>query len=204
MTHADGRNRQASVVQKAPPYRDIRHEVNGVRTLDVGCGNDKFPGAIGIDLVAQTQADILHDLTVFPWPIPDNSFDVVRLWSILEHLPDTVRTMAEVHRVGRPGAMVLIGTPHFSSANAYTDPTHVHFFSSRFLDYFIEGSELSQQYGFYSPARFRLLEREVTLSQFWARLRLGRMLNGILPAYETYLSSVIRGADIMMKLAVVK
>ena len=146
----------------------------------------------------------MHNLDVVPWPLKSDAFDVIRLWSVMEHLRNLVATMEEVHRVARPDAMVLIGTPHFSSANAYTDPSHVHFLSGRFLDYFIEGTELAGHYGFYSNVRFRLLERRVTLSPFWARLRITRLMNRILPAYETYLCGVVRGADIQLKLAVVK
>jgi SAM-dependent methyltransferase len=193
-------------IGRTPLYREVRAEIekDGRRTLDVGCGRDKLRGAVGIDIAHDTDAEIIHDLTLFPWPVADNSFDVVRLWSVIEHLPDTVRTMAEVHRLARPGATVLIGTPHFSSANAFTDPTHIHFFSARFLDYFIEGTELFDKYSFYSNTRFRLLERQITLAPFWTKLRLTRLMNAWLPAYETYLSGLIRGADIMIKLAVVK
>src|SRR5437660_1237094 len=116
-------------------------EKPSMRTLDVGCGNDKIPGAIGIDLVATPVVDVLHDLNKVPWPLADDSFELIRLHSILEHLTDVVSTMNEVYRVARPGATVLIGTPHFSSANAFTDPSHVHFFSARFLDYFIGSTE---------------------------------------------------------------
>ena len=56
----------------------------------------------------------------------------------------------------------------------------------------------------YRPTRFRLEERKVTLSPFWSRLALGRIMNRILPAYETYLCQVVRGADILIKLSVVK
>jgi hypothetical protein len=122
----------------------------------------------------------------------------------MEHLHNLVAVMEEVHRVGRPGAMVLIGTPHFSSANAYTDPTHVHFLSGRFLDYFIQGTELAGHYGFYSTVRFRLDERRVTLSPFWARLRITRIMNRMLPVYESYLCGIIRGADVQLKLTVLK
>src|ERR1700693_2510832 len=169
-------------------------------TLDVGCGTDKIPGAIGIDLVPTPVVDVVHDLNKVPWPLTDDSFQVIRLHSVLEHLADVVSTMNEVYRVARPGAMVLIGTPHFSSANAFTDPTHTHFFSARFLDYFVDSTELGQQYGFYSKARFKLEERLVTLSPFWTKLRLTRAMNRILPVYETYLCNLIRGADIHIKL----
>jgi SAM-dependent methyltransferase len=184
----------------------VAGEIDASRTptLDVGCGNNKIPGAVGIDLVAGTQADIVHDLNVTPWPLESNSFEFVRLWSVLEHLRDVVAVINEVHRVAKPGATVIIGTPHFSSVNAYTDPTHEHFFSSSFLDYFIESSTLGGTYGFYSRARFRLEERRITLSPFWTRLRITRLMNRILPAYETYLCSIIRGADIQLKLSVLK
>ena len=191
---------------RIPVYREVSGEIDARKTptLDVGCGNNKIPNAIGIDLVPGTQADIVHDLNVFPWPLDDNQFEFVRLWSVIEHLRDLVAVVGEVYRVSMPGATVIIGVPHFSSVNAYTDPTHVHYFSSSFMDYFIEGTELSRSYGFYSHARFRLLERRVTLSSFWAALRLTRFMNRRLSAYETYLSGLVRGADIQLKLTVVK
>ena len=191
---------------RVPTYRELSGEIDATRipTLDVGCGNNKIPGALGIDLVAGTQADIVHDLNVTPWPVDSAAFEFVRLWSVLEHLRDVVAVMSEVYRVSKPGATVIIGTPHFSSVNAYSDPTHAHFFSSSFLDYFIEGTRLSETYGFYSSARFRLEARRVTLSPFWARLRLTRAMNRILPAYETYLCGIVRGADIQVRLSVVK
>lgn len=193
-------------MRAVPTYRDIVGAIDARRTptLDVGCGNNKIPGAVGIDLFPGPQIDIVHDLDQVPWPVEANAYEIIRLWSVMEHLKNLVATMEEIHRVARPGALVLIGTPHFSSANAYTDPTHLHFLSGRFLDYFIEGTELAGHYGFYSTARFRLEERRVTLAPFWARLRITRLMNRILPAYETYLSGIIRGADVQLKLRVVK
>ena len=189
-----------------PTYREIAAEVDATLTptLDVGCGNSKIPGAIGIDIAGGTQADIVHDLNKLPWPLEDNSFDIVRLWSVLEHLDDVVAILEEVQRVARPGGLVIVGVPHFSSANAYTDPTHRHYFSGRFADYMVEGTESFRHFGFYGSARFRMLERRVTLSPFWARLRLTRLLNRNLMLYETYLCFLIRGADIQLKLQVVK
>lgn len=147
-------------MMRVPIYQDITGQIDTskTRTLDVGCGNDKIPGAVGIDLVAGPQIDIVHDLDRTPWPVDTSAFDLIRLWSVMEHLHDIVAVLEEIHWVGRPGARVLIGTPHFSSANAHTDPTHVHFLSGRFLDYFVEGTEMSGHYGFYSKARFTLLE----------------------------------------------
>src|ERR1700737_1992043 len=191
-------------VTRVPLYREMAIDARKQPTLDVGCGNSKIPGAVGIDRVPGPQVDVVHDLNTFPWPLASDTFEIVKLWSVIEHLPDILGTLEEVYRVARPGAMVLIGTPHFSSANAYTDPTHVHFLSGRFLDYFIQGTELAGHYGFYSKVRFRLDERRVTLSPFWARLRITRIMNRILPVYESYLCGIIRGADVQLKLTVLK
>lgn len=192
--------------KQVPTYREVAGEIDTSRTatLDVGCGNNKIHGAVGIDVRANTQADMVHDLNVTPWPLEGNKFEFIRLWSVLEHLRDVVAAMNEVHRVAKPGATVIIGVPHFSSVNAYTDPTHEHFFSSSFLDYCIEDSTEVRKYGFYGEARFRLEERRVTLSPMWSSLRVTRLMNRILPFYETYLCSMIRGADIQLKLSVLK
>ena len=46
-----------------------------MKVLDVGCGNCKLKGAIGIDI--SPAADIRHDLNKFPYPIKPNSFDKI-------------------------------------------------------------------------------------------------------------------------------
>jgi len=194
------------VSKRVPVYREVADKIDArtTPTLDVGCGNNKIPGAVGIDIVSGTQADIVHDLNQIPWPLESNMFEFIRLWSVLEHLRDVVGVLREVHRVARPGATVIIGTPHFSSVSAYRDPTHLHFFSAAFLDYFLEDSELGRRFGFYSDIRFRLDERRVTLSPFWGLLRLTPIVNRTLSVYETYLCSLVRGADIQVKLTVLK
>jgi len=38
---------------------------SGQRILDVGCGWNKTPGAIGMDANPKTHADVIHDLARF-------------------------------------------------------------------------------------------------------------------------------------------
>ena len=47
--------------------------------LDLGCGNRKRPGTVGIDINPQTAADVVHDLNCFPYPFADSTFDHVVL-----------------------------------------------------------------------------------------------------------------------------
>jgi SAM-dependent methyltransferase len=46
---------------------------------------------------------------------PSESFDVVTLMDVIEHVPYPVDLMDEIHRVLRPGGVVFLVTPNFSS-----------------------------------------------------------------------------------------
>ncbi len=98
--------------------------------LDLGCGNRKYPGAVGLDLSADTEADIVHDLDDYPWPIADSSFDQILMQDVIEPVAEPYRLMEELHRIARPDAVVQLRTPHFSSMLAYGDPTHRHYLSA--------------------------------------------------------------------------
>jgi SAM-dependent methyltransferase len=48
-----------------------------------------------------------------PFPFADDSFDLVLFCEILEHLPvDPVHPLAEIHRVLKPGGLMLLTTPN--------------------------------------------------------------------------------------------
>lgn len=112
--------------------------------LDVGCGANKEPGAIGIDRLPLPSVDIIHDLDVYPYPLSDNSFDRIVLNNSIEHVDDPIRVLVELHRIARDGAIIHIETPHYSSCDYYTDPTHKHPFSSRTFDYLVTGTRLNK------------------------------------------------------------
>jgi SAM-dependent methyltransferase len=124
--------------------------------LNLGCGSKYDRDAVNLDIASSNvRADVWHDLNLRPWPFEDDSFEEVIAYDILEHLRDTIPTMEEIHRVCRPGAEVRITVPHFSCANAYTDPTHLHYFGLFSFDY-VTGAR-----GPYTSKRFRMLHREL-------------------------------------------
>lgn len=106
--------------------------------LDVGCGTLKHTGAFGIDIRLDSQADVIHDLNEFPYPLPDNQYIYVYCHDIIEHIVDTRSLIHELYRVSAPGAVIEIKTPHFSSWYAYNDPSHVHVFGYFFMDHFVK------------------------------------------------------------------
>ena len=120
-------------------------------TLNIGCGRVHREGAVNLDISPDVGADVVHDLNTLPWPFQDGQFEQVYAYDVLEHVDDVPRVLEEIHRVSRPGALLHVTVPHFSSANAFTDLTHRHYFSWRSFDPYVAGDVLD----FYSRARFR-------------------------------------------------
>ncbi len=98
------------------------------RTLDIGCGKNKIPGALGLDIDAGLHPDILHDLNSYPYPIRDNAFNKIYAQHVTEHLDDPLKFSQECRRILKPGGSIFIETPHFSSRVAYFKPGHKRFF----------------------------------------------------------------------------
>jgi ubiquinone/menaquinone biosynthesis C-methylase UbiE len=67
---------------------------------------------------------------------PDNSFDLVTIWAVLEHVYDPLRTLKEVNRVLLPGGTIVLLVTNFNSLPArfmrHDDiPRHTTLFSKR-------------------------------------------------------------------------
>jgi predicted SAM-dependent methyltransferase len=184
--------------------------MNPSTILDVGCGNQKHPGAIGIDFNADTQADIVHNLNQYPYPFADNRFERIYVTHCIEHLEDVVKVMEELHRISRPGARITIDAPYFSGQDAFSDPTHRHFFTSRSLDYFTGDFP---EYGFYSKkARYKKIAYQI---DFWKihklggirlqnYLGLGFLANRLTGLYEKFFAFIFPAQSIRYELEVVK
>jgi len=170
--------------------------MGSMRILDVGCGHDKLPGAVGIDRAAGTAADIVHDLDVRPWPLGDSEFDLVRCQDVIEHLDDIVGVMEEIHRVTRPGGTVRIRVPHFSSVQAYTDPTHRHFFSTDSFGYFTDDS----RYPHYTSVRFEVRSRRLNLWKPYRLLGLGWLANRWPGRYEKMFAFLLPSESLEVEL----
>ncbi len=58
---------------------------SGVK-LDIGCGENKNKGFIGIDYRPYKGVDIVHDVEQFPWPLPDECALIAVSSHLVEHL----------------------------------------------------------------------------------------------------------------------
>jgi SAM-dependent methyltransferase len=171
--------------------------------LDIGCGKKKHePGAIGLDREPGSAADVLCELTQFPWPIRDNAADKIYLSHFLEHQPDVLRVMAEVHRIAKAGAEVIVVTPHYSSPDSYSDPTHVHHLAFHSFDYFVRASFENFSY---SAGGFRILERRLTFGGNLFFDGLGRLLAALsVDFYEKHFAWSFPARNLYCRLSVVK
>jgi SAM-dependent methyltransferase len=165
-----------------PHQFDLRPTASGA-ILDVGCGSAKVPGSVGLDISPDTAADIVHDLDVFPYPIADDSYDQVLLQDVLEHVAEPIRLFEELHRISRPGARILLRTPHFSSVLAYGDPTHRHYFSAIAIRSLAE-----PRFAHYTHVRLRVVRVILDLWLPFRAIGLGALANRFPDLYEKYLA----------------
>jgi SAM-dependent methyltransferase len=187
--------------QRLPYLREFSRDH---RVLHMGPGRDESYG-ITADILRSVRPNVLVDLNRAPYPFKDNSFDAVYAFSVVEHLDNFFGVFGELWRILKPGGFVVLLTPHFSNDGSYIDPSHRLHLSLRSWDYFIEGTELFREYGFYSETRFRVREKLLMISPPWSRVPLlQRAVNRLPVAYERHLCYLIRGAGIYLELEAVK
>jgi len=146
-------------------WADRHRGSSPTRSLDIGCGTtprNPFSAdeTAGIDIRADAARDIRYaDLAVEPVPFADASFDYVTAFEFLEHVPRVlyaparrfpfVELMNEIHRVLKPGGILLSHTPAYPYAEAFQDPTHVNIITeATFAKYFDDHFTWARMYGF--------------------------------------------------------
>lgn len=107
--------------------------------LNLGCGNKKRDGYVGVDRYPCEAADLLCDLTK-TLPFATGSVDEIVLDNVIEHIFDIPALLKELVRVARRKSRIIIITPHFTSLSSWKDPTHIHHLSYFSFDHFEQAS----------------------------------------------------------------
>lgn len=119
--------------------------------LNLGCGRKHLDGYVNLDISPKVGADIVHDLDIAPWPFDDNSADEIIAENIFEHVSDPILFMAECHRILKTDGILKIYVPHYTSPDAFTDPTHKRYCTDHTFDFWIKGTlyynETGETYG---------------------------------------------------------
>ena len=188
-----------ALARATDPHQFDLHPTGPGAVLDIGCGGAKHPGAVGLDISADTDADIVHDLDVFPYPIEDASFDQILLQDVIEHVREPIKVFEELHRIARPGARIQLRTPHFSSVLAYGDPTHRHYFSTIAIRSLAE-----PRFAHYTPVRFDIVHVTLDLWLPFRVLGIAALANRFTAPYESYFAFRFPTMNIRAEFLVVK
>lgn len=112
----------------------VNHPETGVKRLNLGCGRYPKAGFVNVDIRDEPQVDVVHNLSVLPYPFEDASFDEIEADHLLEHLTDVFGVMRELHRILKPGGRLTLRVPHFS--RGFTHSEHARGFDAGFPYYF--------------------------------------------------------------------
>lgn len=115
------------VIETAATLVDDHNQSDGARLLDIGCGHGFFLKKMaqrgwavegvevsrpGREYARKTLGLSIHSKPLEDMAFPNERFDVVTLFYVIEHLHDPGMILKEVFRILKPGGMVLLRWPH--------------------------------------------------------------------------------------------
>lgn len=155
----------ARILPKVPA---IPSQVKGGKILDVGCGTGETIAQLGelgwnvygldIDKNAVSAANRhgLENVSYGSWQemkkFPDNFFDAIRLYHVIEHLDDPAECLALIRRKLKAGGELLVGTPNAASFAAkifrsfwynFDSPRHLFLFTPNNLTRLVKAKGFS-------------------------------------------------------------
>ena len=113
--------------------RLIQKYARGTNLLDIGCAQGFFLFSaskvgyttkgieISRDAVEYARGEFGLDVEAKPFEelrFAENHFDVVTLWQVLEHVPYPLMILKEVHRILKPGGLLVVSTPNIEGRPA--------------------------------------------------------------------------------------
>jgi 2-polyprenyl-3-methyl-5-hydroxy-6-metoxy-1,4-benzoquinol methylase len=125
--------RKRTLKGKRKLVEQVRGGVKG-SVLDYGCGTGAFIHEMQLagwkitglepDLRARELARKLNGSNIFPpdyiASIPDEQFDIITLWHVLEHVHRLHPTLKHLNRIMKKGGSIFIAVPNYTSEDAIT------------------------------------------------------------------------------------
>ena len=167
--------------------------------LNLGCGRDIKKGYINLDRAKLNGVDIIHDLSKFPYPFPENHFNEILSFGTVELIDaDFIKIMEELWRISENKGLVKIRGPVFPSMCSAQDPLTKKFLTWNTFEYF------NEYWGHYTKARFRTLKKRYIYS-LNSKLNWLSFLPNIFPTFYTrFLFFIFPCNNIYYELEVIK
>lgn len=136
-------------------YENIQE---GVRLLDYGCFNARFGKKLllhkkvdyfGVDknaeIIAQQDPALQISLVSHPLSFPEEYFDVIVIFEVLEHIADQERTLRELSRVLKTGGILILSVPRRHSLS-FLDMANWKFVFPRLHELYYRISHSKEEY----------------------------------------------------------
>jgi predicted SAM-dependent methyltransferase len=181
--------------------------------LNLGCGSDLKEGYVNLDIV-DYGGNMIHDINQFPYPFQDNYFDEIYASHVLEHLDSFHKTVTELFRISRHGAIIEIFAPFFLNTKYFGEPDHKIPFSIRSFDNyeyiknrklkFYEKWKLNHRTNYQGKASFEIIEKRFITSNFKVLKWMDLLLNIEPVIYERFFAGIFSPEEVYFKLRVIK
>ena len=103
--------------------------------VNIDAGLATIPGFFNVEVTGKGECNIVFGKEKLPFE--DDSVDLIFSYHALEHIPDYLSAMAEIHRVLKHGGHLLLGLPYVTLTEYHlVNPYHLHNFNEHSFDFF--------------------------------------------------------------------
>jgi len=129
--------------------------------VNLGCADRLLDGWENVDIAPGPGVTVVDLRERWPWA--DGSVQRVLAADVIEHLPDKIFTMNELHRVLSEGCIAEIVVPTTDGPGAFQDPTHVSFWNRNSFRYYTAGDPYRERFAasYGITAAFRVMAEQV-------------------------------------------
>ncbi len=143
--------------------------------LNLGSGKtNRKEGYINVDIDEKVNPDVVADVRITPWVwAKPNSCDRIEMNNLAEHLAPFIKVIKECWYVLKNRGILWIKVPLLktegsfenvleSFLDCFSDPTHVHYFTTRTFDYFDSEHSRWQKFGkYYGIPKFKRIKQQI-------------------------------------------
>lgn len=146
--------------------------------MDLGCGDGALVKLLNMEKnITAKGIDFGHgvDFEKDKLQFQDNEFDIIIMYSVIEHLYNPGNILTEIKRILKPGEFLIIITSNFDLYNLfvcdrsfYNDPTHVHPYNHISIEHLMRVYNLKKRFiGLWTVKKSTLLWKLPLKLQFY-------------------------------------